>query len=69
LPTNLNFLSKSINLFGKKEKNDFLMVIMASGIAHGLAVLLMGNNDDDIVAEEGSHTPANRLTEKYSLRL
>jgi len=31
------------------------MVIMASGFAHGHK----HNNDDNIVAEDGSHTPAN----------
>ena len=38
------------------------MVIMASGIARGLAVLL----DDGGVAQDGCHTPNNRLTERHA---
>ena len=46
------------------------MVIMASGIARGRA--RMHNDDDDDnggVAQDGCHTPNNRLTETCSLGL
>ena len=39
----------------RKPLIDFLLVIMASGIANGCV--------------DGGHTPANRLTETYSLGL
>ena len=38
---------------------DFLMVIIASGIARGR---VRGDDDGDRVAQHGGHTPNNRLT-------
>ena len=44
---------------------NFLMVIMASGIARGRVT----HDHDDGVAQDGGHTPSNRLTETCSLGL
>ena len=41
--------------------------VMANRIAHGnVTAMTMGmTDDDDGVAQDGSHTPANRLTSRY----
>ena len=44
---------------------NFLMVIMASGIARGR----VRHHDDDGVAQDGGRTPSYRLTETCSLGL
>ena len=49
---------------GKKRK--LLIVIMGSGIAHGHEQMTTTTFE---VMQDGGHTPANRLTETYSLGL
>ena len=53
---------------GKKgnPSMNFLMVIMASGIARRAR---KHDDDGDGVAQHGGHTPSTRLTETYSLGL
>ena len=48
---------------------DFLMIIMASGIARGARTHDDDGDDDndDGVAQDGCHTQNNRLTETCSL--
>ena len=63
---------RSLILIWERKGNpsmNFLMYIMASGIARGRVRTDHDGDDGDGVAQDGGHTPNNRLTETCSLGL